>query len=188
MDINRDQRRHVVHILRDLLGTLRDRKIGLLGLAFKPNTDDMREAASLDIAHILLGEGAEVVAYDPVSMPVAARMMPNLTLAKNPYELAAGCDALVLVTEWNEFKHLDLARLRSVMKTPVCVDGRNVYEPEVMREAGFIYRGIGRGYGEKAGAKVNEHGPATSAAPAGSATNGKTVSDADGVVVEGSTT
>jgi len=151
MEINRDQRRHVVHILRELLGTLRDRKVGLLGLAFKPNTDDMREAPSLDIAHILLGEGADVIGYDPVAMPVAERMMPNLALAKNAYELATGCDALVLVTEWNEFKHLDLARLRSVMKTPICVDGRNVYEPEVMREAGFIYRGIGRGYGGKVG-------------------------------------
>jgi UDPglucose 6-dehydrogenase len=95
---------------------------------------------------MLIREGAEVWAYDPVAHAVAERMMPQLALAKNPYELATGCDALVLVTEWNEFKHLDLARLRAVMKTPVFVDGRNVYEPEVMREAGFIYRGIGRGY------------------------------------------
>jgi UDPglucose 6-dehydrogenase len=151
MEINRDQRRHVVHILRDLLGTLRERKIGLLGLAFKPNTDDMREAPSLEVAHMLMLEGAEVVGYDPVSMPVAERAMPKLRLAKNPYELATGCDALVLTTEWNEFKHLDLARLRSIMQTPVFVDGRNVYEPALMRDAGFIYRGIGRGYGSGAG-------------------------------------
>ncbi len=179
MEINRDQRRHVVQILRELLGSFRDRKIGLLGLAFKPNTDDMREAASLDIAHILHGEGAEVVGYDPVAMPVAERIMPQLRLAKDPYQLAAGCDALILVTEWNEFKHLDLARLRSTMRTPVCVDGRNVYEPDVMREAGFVYRGIGRGYGDQfgqapLGAALLGAAP-LGAAPANSAADGAAV-------------
>jgi UDPglucose 6-dehydrogenase len=146
MEINRDQRRQVVHKLREVFGSLRDRKIGMLGLAFKPNTDDMREAPSMEIAHMLLREGAEVGAYDPVAHPVAERLLPQVALAKNPYELARGCDALVLVTEWNEFKHLDLVRLRSVMRTAVMIDGRNVYEPEVMRQAGFVYRGIGRGY------------------------------------------
>jgi len=146
MDINRDQRRQVIHKLRELLGTLRGRKIGLLGLAFKPNTDDMRDAPSVEIAHMLLREGATVVGYDPVAHATAPRVIPELQLAKNPYELAEGCDALVLVTEWNEFKHLDLARIRSVMKTPVFIDGRNVYDPEAMREAGFLYRGMGRGY------------------------------------------
>jgi UDPglucose 6-dehydrogenase len=146
MEINRDQRRLVVHRLRELLGSLRERKIGLLGLAFKPNTDDMREAPSMDIAHMLLREGAEVWGYDPVARAVAGRVIPELCLARSPYELAEGCDALVLVTEWNEFKHLDLARIRRAMKTPVFVDGRNVYDPEMMREAGFLYRGVGRGY------------------------------------------
>ncbi len=145
MEINRDQRRQVVYKLRDLLGSLRDRKIGLLGLAFKPNTDDMRDAPSVEIAHMLMREGADVHGYDPVAHPVARRVIPELPLAQNPYDLAVGCDGLVLVTEWNEFKHLDLARIRSLMRTPVFIDGRNVYEPEVMREAGFIYRGIGRG-------------------------------------------
>ena len=145
MDINRDQRRHVVHQLRDVLGGLRERKIGLLGLAFKPNTDDMRDAPSVDIAHMLVSEGAEVCGYDPVARAVAARVLPGLTLADSPYELAVGCDALVLVTEWNEFKHLDLARLKAVMRRPVLIDGRNVYEPELPVQAGFIYRGIGRG-------------------------------------------
>jgi UDPglucose 6-dehydrogenase len=162
MEINRDQRRLVVHKLRELLNTLRDRKIGLLGLAFKPNTDDIRDAPSLDIAHMLIREGAEVVGYDPVAHPVVARMMPELNLARNPYELAERCDALVLLTEWNEFKHLDLQRLRMAMKTPVFVDGRNVYEPEIMREAGFVYRGIGRGYngcvGDLIPAKVSADG------------------------------
>lgn len=146
MEINRDQRRQVIHKLREILGALRGRKIGLLGLAFKPNTDDMRDAPSVEIAHMLLREGATVLGYDPVAHATAARAIPDLPLAKNPYELAEGCDALVLLTEWNEFKHLDLARLRTAMKTPVFIDGRNVYDPAAMREAGFLYRGIGRGY------------------------------------------
>ncbi len=146
MEINRDQRRQVIHKLRQLLGSLRGRKIGLLGLAFKPNTDDMRDAPSVEIAHMLLREGATVIGYDPVAHETARRTIPELPLAKNPYDLADGCDALVLVTEWNEFKHLDLARIRSLMKTPVFIDGRNVYDPDTMREAGFLYRGMGRGY------------------------------------------
>jgi len=146
MEINRDQRRLIVHKLRDLLGALDGKRIGLLGLAFKPNTDDMREAPSTDVAHLLQHEGVEVRGYDPVAMSVAAKTMPNVIMCGNPYELAAGCDALVLMTEWNEFKHLDLARLRGLMRTPVMVDGRNVYEPRAMWEAGFLYRGIGRGY------------------------------------------
>jgi UDPglucose 6-dehydrogenase len=146
MEINRDQRRQIVQKLREMLGTLRDRKVGLLGLAFKPNTDDMRDAPSIEVAHMLLREGAQVAGYDPVAHPVAQRVIPELTLASSPYDLAVGCDGLVLMTEWNEFKHLDLLRLRSLMQTPVFVDGRNVYEPETMREAGFLYRGVGRGY------------------------------------------
>ncbi len=146
MDINRDQRRLIVHKLRELLGSLRGKRIGLLGLAFKPNTDDMRDAPAVEIANILLREGATVRAYDPVSMSVAERVAPEIELAPGPYELAEGSDALVLVTEWNEFKHLDLPRIRSLMRTPVVIDGRNVYEPQTMWEAGFLYRGIGRGY------------------------------------------
>lgn len=146
MDINRDQRRQVVHKLRELLGTLDGKRVGLLGLAFKPNTDDMRDAPSVEVAHILAREGAVVRGYDPVAIAVAERVMPEVTMCKNPYELAEGCDALVLMTEWNEFKHLDLARIRGLMRTPVLLDGRNVYEPRAMWEAGFLYRGIGRGY------------------------------------------
>jgi len=153
MEINRDQRRQVLHKLREILGALRGRKIGLLGLAFKPNTDDMRDAPSVEIAHMLLREGATVAGYDPVAHDTARRTIPDLPLAKTPYELAEGCDALILLTEWNEFKHLDLARIRVAMKTPVFIDGRNVHDPEAMREAGFLYRGVGRGYN-----LMNDHG------------------------------
>ncbi len=146
MEINRDQRRLIVQKLRDMVGGLAGKRIGLLGLAFKPNTDDMREAPSIEVAHMLLREGCEVRGYDPVAMSVAERVMPDVVMCSNPYELAEGCDSLVVMTEWNEFKHLDLARVRSIMRTPVVIDGRNVYEPQTMLEAGFLYRGIGRGY------------------------------------------
>ena len=146
MEINRDQRRQVVIKLRELLGSLSGRTIGLLGLAFKPNTDDMREAPSVEIAALLQREGSHVAGYDPVASEVAQRLIPHLRIAHDAYALATDCDALVLVTEWNEFKHLDLVRLRALMRTPVFIDGRNVYEAAAMQEAGFLYRGIGRGY------------------------------------------
>jgi len=147
MEINRDQRRRVILKLRDLLGgTLHERIVGLLGLAFKPNTDDMREAPSVELYHMLLSEGAIVRGYDPVAMDNARRALPELLLAEDAYDLADGADALVVVTEWNEFKHLDLQRVKSLMRGDVIVDGRNIYDPARMREAGFRYRGMGRGH------------------------------------------
>ena len=146
MEINSYQRRAVVHKLEQALGNLRGKTIGLLGLAFKPNTDDMREAPSAHIARMLQTAGARVRAYDPVAMKVAAREVPAVELAENAYALAEGCDALVVVTEWNEFKQLDLARIRELMDRPVLIDGRNIYDPATMEELGFYYRGVGRGY------------------------------------------
>jgi len=146
MDINKDQRRRVVQKLRGLLGGLRDCTIGLLGLAFKPNTDDLREAPAVEIAHLLQNEGAHVKGYDPVAMPNAEHLIPELELSKDAYDLARDCDALVVVTDWNEFKHLDMAKVKSLMRQPVLVDGRNIYEPQRMKELGFTYRGVGRGY------------------------------------------
>jgi UDPglucose 6-dehydrogenase len=118
--------------------------IGLLGLAFKPNTDDMREAPSVDIAKVLLAAGAEVRAYDPAAVERARELVPDVEYMKDAYGVAAGADALVLVTEWNEFRHLDLVRVKELMRRPVMVDGRNIYDPEVMRGLGFTYRGVGR--------------------------------------------
>ncbi len=146
MDINDDQRRQVVRKLDKALGGLRDKTIGLLGLAFKPNTDDMREAPAAYVARMLESAGAKVRGYDPVANDVAKRLLPKLDLADNAYDLADGCDALVVVTEWNEFKNLDLARIRDRMAGDVVIDGRNIYEPEQMADLGFHYRGIGRGY------------------------------------------
>ncbi|MBI5053460.1 MAG: UDP-glucose/GDP-mannose dehydrogenase family protein [Chloroflexi bacterium] len=123
IDINYDQRKLVVDRVRDLLGgSLEDKMIGLLGLAFKPNTDDMREAPSIDIAQQLQNGGAKVKGYDPVSMTVAGRVLPNVQLAEDPYELAKGCDALVIVTEWNEFKQLDMKRIKLMMRGNIIVE------------------------------------------------------------------
>lgn len=144
MDINRDQRRKVVHRLRQELGRLQNKNIGLLGLAFKPNTDDMRDAPAVEIGHLLRNEGAHIKGYDPVAMHVAARDLPEMTLAEDSYDLARDCDAIVVCTEWNEFRHLDLRRIREAMRTPVIFDGRNIYDPENMARLGFRYHAVGR--------------------------------------------
>jgi UDPglucose 6-dehydrogenase len=147
MDINQYQRVHIIQKLRDLLGTrFSGKTVGLLGLAFKPNTDDMRDAPAAEIARTLLREGAIVKGYDPVAMQVAAKMIPDIQPAKDVYDLVEGCDAVVLVTEWNEFKHLDLDRIKTLMKQPIFIDGRNMYDSRLMAEHNFIYRGVGRGY------------------------------------------
>jgi UDPglucose 6-dehydrogenase len=146
IEINRDQRRRVVQTLRDILGTLHGKTVGVLGLAFKPNTDDMREAPAVEIIHLLQNEGALVKAYDPVAVERAREIMPEVTYCDDAYEAAKGSDALVVVTDWNEFKHLDMARIRASMAQPVLIDGRNIYEPTKMQAFGFMFRGIGRGY------------------------------------------
>ncbi len=146
MDINRDQRRKVVHRLRQELGRLQDKRIGLLGLAFKPNTDDMRDAPAVEIGHLLRNEGAHLKGYDPVAMHVAARHLPDIILADDPYDLADGCDAIVVCTEWNEFRHLDLPRIKASMRLPVIFDGRNIYDPARMADFGFRYHGVGRSH------------------------------------------
>jgi len=146
IDINRDARRWAVLNLRELVGgKLANQRIGILGLAFKPNTDDIREAPALEISRMLQSEGASVAGYDPVAMNNIARLDPNLHLVEDPYELADGADALLVCTEWNEFKQLDLPRVKTLMKQPVIVDGRNIYEPQVMQNLGFQYRAVGRG-------------------------------------------
>jgi len=144
MDINRDQRMLVIDKLRECLEGLNDRIVGLLGLAFKPNTDDLREAPSIDIARVLLAAGAQVRAYDPAAMEGARVKLPEVEYTRDSYDLADGADALVVVTEWNEFRRLDLGRVKTSMRRPVIVDGRNIYDPQAMRDLGFTYRGIGR--------------------------------------------
>lgn len=151
MEINRDQRRTVVHRLRDLLGTLDGRTIGLLGLSFKPGTDDVRDAPALEIARMLQSTGAIVRGYDPAAMERAVKVLPGLEVCASAYAVADGADALVICTEWNEFKQLDMEKVRGLLRYPVVVDGRNIYDPEQMRRLGFLYYGIGR-----AGSRVSD--------------------------------
>jgi len=150
MDVNYERRRAVAHHLEKLLnGSLKGKTIGLLGLAFKPNTDDMRDAPSIDISNSLIAAGANVRAYDPVARHTAAPLMPAVEIFDDVYKMAQGCDALVVVTEWNEFKQLDLEKLKGMLECPVIYDGRNIYDPGLMKEMGFAYRAIGRGLNGK---------------------------------------
>jgi UDPglucose 6-dehydrogenase len=144
MEINLDQRTLVVEKLREVLGGLRDQVIGLLGLSFKPNTDDVREAPSIDVIRSLLQRGTRVRVYDPQAMPVLKRQQNSIQYCDDSYAVATGADALLVVTEWDEFKALDLDRIKRLMRRPVIVDGRNIYDPDAMRELGFVYRGVGR--------------------------------------------
>jgi UDPglucose 6-dehydrogenase len=144
MEINRDQRLMAVEKVQECLGSVRNQVVGLLGLSFKPNTDDMREAPSIDIARLLLAKGAHVRAYDPAAIERAKALLPEIEYRTSAYAVARGADALLVVTEWNEFRQLDLQKLKRSMRRPVVVDGRNIYDPQRMRDLGFVYRGIGR--------------------------------------------
>ncbi|MFN3670473.1 MAG: UDP-glucose dehydrogenase family protein [Bosea sp. (in: a-proteobacteria)] len=125
-------------------GTVAGKRIAVLGLAFKPNTDDMRDAPSLAIVPALQRAGAQIVAYDPESMAQARPLLPNVTFTEGPYACVEGADALVIVTEWNAFRALDLKRVKTALRTPVVVDLRNIYRPQEMQALGFKYYGVGR--------------------------------------------
>ncbi len=145
IEINRERAVQFVTTSREALAPLADKVVAVLGLAFKPNTDDMREAKSLEVIGRLLELGARVRAYDPVAMPHARKLLPEaVTFCESPYEAADGADALALLTEWNEFKFMNLDRIRALLRRPVVFDGRNVWEPERMRRLGFEYYSIGR--------------------------------------------
>jgi len=142
--INHEQKNLLVNKVRDAVWNIKDKTIGILGLAFKPNTDDMRNAPSVEIIQMLQKEEARIRAYDPVTIPVAKGILKEVTYCKDPYDTANGCDALVILTEWEEFKKLDLNKIKKLMKSPILIDGRNIFDPEKMKSLGFIYRSIGR--------------------------------------------
>ncbi|MGQ9808358.1 MAG: UDP-glucose dehydrogenase family protein [Armatimonadota bacterium] len=144
MEVNEKQAIRFVDRLVDVLGGVSGRTIGILGLAFKPNTDDMRDAKSIEVIGRLLSLGASVKAYDPIAMDNCRAIFPQITYCKNAYEVAEGADALMLVTEWNEFKFLALEKIRDLMRQPVFFDGRNLYDPARMVRLGFDYHCIGR--------------------------------------------
>jgi UDPglucose 6-dehydrogenase len=144
IEVNRRQREAMVPKIEKLVGDLKGKTIAILGLAFKPETNDMREAPAIDIITGLLERGATVQAFDPVAMSEAAEVLPKVNYAADEYEAVTGADALVFVTEWNQFRALDMRRIRDLMRSPRIADLRNIYEPADMRELGFEYVGVGR--------------------------------------------
>ena len=144
MKVNEKQKERMVAKVKEALGNLKGKTIAVLGLSFKPNTDDMREAPSLKIISSLQREGAKIRAYDPKAMEVARKIFKKIEYGKDPYDVAKGSDALLIITEWNQFRNLDLKRLQKMMKSPVFLDFRNIYEPAKMREMGFKYFAVGR--------------------------------------------
>lgn len=144
IEVNQLQRESMIPKIEKLAGGLEGKRVGVLGLAFKPETNDMRDAPSVDIINGLVGRGAKVIAYDPIAAEEAHGLIPNSELAGDEYEAATGADVLVFVTEWNQFRALDLERIHKLMKTPKIADLRNIYDPASIREMGFEYVGVGR--------------------------------------------
>jgi len=142
--INESQADYFFNKIKETLWILEDKVVAILGLAFKPNTDDMRNAPAEKIIARLLAEGARIKAFDPKSMEKAKEMLPQIEYCESPYQAAEGAEALVIVTEWNEFKEMDLARIKDQLHQPIIIDGRNIYDPEKMAELGFIYKSVGR--------------------------------------------
>ena len=142
--VNEHQKRSMLTRIKKLVGTFEGKTFGVLGLAFKGNTDDMRDAVSIDVIKGLLEKGARVQAFDPAAMEHAAKLIPGIKLCKDAHEAAKGAHCLVVLTEWNEFKELDLAAVKKLLKNPVLVDGRNLYDPAKVKKLGFTYQGVGR--------------------------------------------
>ena len=143
-NINHQAKRDVVRKARKILGDLKNKKIGILGLAFKPNTDDMRDAQAVDIISWLENDGAKIKAYDPEAKETAKAVMPNLDIVDDSYSVAEGADLIIVVTDWNEFKELDFNKIKNLMNTPNIIDTRNIYDTDNLRKLGFNYMGVGR--------------------------------------------
>jgi len=146
-NVNKGQKDAFLHLIEDKLWIVKNKVIGVLGLAFKPNTDDMRNAPSIDIIRTLQYEGAKIRAYDPKAVNNAKKIFKKLTYCKDPYSLAKGCDCILLLTEWDEFKDINFKRLKKAMSHPIIFDGRNLYQDQDLVKLGFEYYGIGRGNG-----------------------------------------
>jgi UDPglucose 6-dehydrogenase len=144
VEVNERQRQAMLAKIEKLVGGVKGKRISVLGLSFKPETDDMRDAPSVDIIRALVEAGATVVAYDPVAQQAAEKLMPDIEYARDEYAAASGADALVFLTEWNQFRALDMERIHGLMKTANIADLRNIYEPADMRALGFNYAGVGR--------------------------------------------
>lgn len=144
IDANEKQRLAMIPKIESLVGDFEGKLIGVLGLSFKPETDDMRESPALDIVRVITEKGATVRAYDPVAMEEASHLLPDIEYAENEYDAISGADAMVIITEWNQFRALDMEKVKSLLSSPKVADLRNIYEPSDMREMGFEYVGVGR--------------------------------------------
>ena len=144
IEVNRRQKERMVEKIEKEVGDLHGKQLGVLGLSFKPNTDDMREAPSVSIIRALQERGARVIANDPAAMEEAKKVLKEVTYVADPYAVAEGSDAIILMTEWNPFRNLDLDQIKKKLKTPIFIDLRNVYEPKRMSELGFRYVSVGR--------------------------------------------
>ncbi|MFH1458516.1 MAG: UDP-glucose/GDP-mannose dehydrogenase family protein [Candidatus Omnitrophota bacterium] len=143
-NINEEQKDFMLKKMKDALWIIKDKTIGVLGLSFKPDTDDIRNAPSLDIIRRLQQEGAKIKVYDPQSMDKAQSVLKDVVFCKNSYETCKGCDCLLVVTEWNEFKELDFAKVKKLLKRPLIFDGRNIYDQASLKKLGFTYVSVGR--------------------------------------------
>ena len=141
---NKRQRELMVEKIKHHIGDLKGKTIGILGLAFKQNTDDIRKSPAIDIIQLLLKGGLRIRCFDPLAMDNTKKILPNLTYCQDEYETAEGCDALVIATEWNQFRNLDLSKIKKLLKSPILLDLRNLYEPATLKTLGFIYEGVGR--------------------------------------------
>lgn len=145
IDVNERQKMLMVNKIKEAVGDPKGKTLGVLGLSFKPDTDDMREAPAITIIRALQAEGAKIKAFDPVAMDNSKRFLQDLHYCNDTYEVAEGSDALVFMTEWNQFRKLDLPRIKSLLSSPIIIDLKNIYEPEVMNKLGFSYFCVGRG-------------------------------------------
>lgn len=143
--INKIQKTYFVRKIKEKLPNLKNKKIGVWGLSFKPDTDDMREAPSIYIINELIKEGVEMAAFDPAAMEKAREFFgEKIKYCKNPYEASKGCDALIILTEWSEFKKINLKKIKNLLKNPIIIDGRNIFDPAAMEKTGFKYYSVGR--------------------------------------------
>ncbi len=142
--INEEQKKNIIKKIEDLIWIIQGKTVGVLGLSFKPNTDDIRFSPAIDIIKMLQEQGAKIKTYDPQAIKKAEKVLKNIRFCSDAYEVAKNSDCLVILTEWDEFKKLDLTRIKKLLRQPVVIDGRNIYDPEQMKKLGFIYKGVGR--------------------------------------------
>lgn len=145
-DTNEDQLSYILQKIKNALWIIKDKTIAVLGLSFKPDTDDIRNSPSIGLIRELLREGANIKAYDPKAMVKTEDVLKGVSFCKDSYQAAGGADCLIVATEWNEFKELDFSKLKKMLKRPLIIDGRNIYEPEALKKMGFTYIGIGHGH------------------------------------------